>query len=411
MEKYWLYLEPFTFVFSKCDKTLIYNSINYKSRLFNNNSRLSEVFIQLSDFKNLYCIELNENDKYLIEIQNLIQFIRESYSGDIINSSQIKKPVIIPPFLKLQNSVSMIKSGNYRSLSEEIFPLLREVFLYVGGNSPCSNLNDIQVFKQFDYCINENTNYLPFPEFHKLDRLFKQSQLHFINIVGGNVFSYPFLYSLLSLLSQFSFMKRIYSTYLDIPENIDLYPHLKTPKFILKILVDFPVDYKIINRTVKYLDSENFYTDFLFAIKSLDEYEESLSIINMHNIKSYEIKPVYTGRNIDFFINHVYLSEKDIIKCKINRKGIYLNQVLNNVYFGKLRILPSGQVFSDFNKQSIGDIDAPLIEMLYNEMGRSISWLNTRDQEPCNKCVYQWLCPPPSGYEQAIGKNNLCSVI
>lgn len=411
MKKYYLYLEPFTFIFSKCDKTLIYNSINYKSRLFNNNGRLGEVFIQLRDFKNMYCIELQENNKNLIEIQNLIHFIRESYSGDIISSSKISKPVIIPPLLKLQKSESMIKSGNYRSLSEEIFPLLREVSLYVGGNSPCSNLNDIQVFKQFDYCINTNSNYLPFPEIPKLNRLLMESQLHFINILGGNVFSYPFLDNLLNKLSQFSFMKRIYSTYLDIPENLDLYPHLKTPKFILKILVDFPVDYKIINRTIEYLDSENFYAEFLFAIKSLDEYEESLSIIKMHNIKSYEIKPVYTGRNIDFFINHVYLSEKDILKCKINRKGIYLNQVLNKVYFGKLRILPNGQVFSDFNNQSIGDIDISLIKMLYHEMGRRISWLNTRDQEPCNKCVYQWLCPPPSGYEQVIGKNNLCNVI
>lgn len=33
-----------------------------------------------------------------------------------------------------------------------------------------------------------------------------------------------------------------------------------------------------------------------------------------------------------------------------------------------------------------------------------------RVQNPCNACIYQWLCPSPSNYELAIGKPNLCHV-
>jgi pseudo-rSAM protein len=67
-------------------------------------------------------------------------------------------------------------------------------------------------------------------------------------------------------------------------------------------------------------------------------------------------------------------------------------------------------VYSDLNKQSIGDINTPLIDMLFYEMSKKLSWFNIRDQEPCNNCIYQWLCPPLSGYEQVMAKINLCKI-
>ena len=37
------------------------------------------------------------------------------------------------------------------------------------------------------------------------------------------------------------------------------------------------------------------------------------------------------------------------------------------------------------------------------------NWQKIRAVEsPCNDCIYNLLCPPLSGYESVIGKNNLC---
>lgn len=56
----------------------------------------------------------------------------------------------------------------------------------------------------------------------------------------------------------------------------------------------------------------------------------------------------------------------------------------------------------------------PLPKMVYQRMipiwEEGKSWFNIRNQPPCNSCIYQWLCPPPSNYEIAIGRPNLCHV-
>lgn len=40
-----------------------------------------------------------------------------------------------------------------------------------------------------------------------------------------------------------------------------------------------------------------------------------------------------------------------------------------------------------------------------------INWRKTRLQlSPCDKCIYCFICPPPSNYEIVVGKNNLCNL-
>lgn len=43
-------------------------------------------------------------------------------------------------------------------------------------------------------------------------------------------------------------------------------------------------------------------------------------------------------------------------------------------------------------------------------MDINTAWRRIREEEPCNLCLYQYLCPSPSNYEAVIGKTNLCHV-
>ena len=83
-----------------------------------------------------------------------------------------------------------------------------------------------------------------------------------------------------------------------------------------------------------------------------------------------------------------------------------------NIYdFGKINIMPNGDVYANLNHPILGNIYTDsLYEIVHKEVEEGKSWLRIRNEAPCNDCVYQWLCPPPSNYEIAIGRSNLCHV-
>lgn len=410
MEKYLCYLEPYTFCFAKKKDILIYNCISSSTKLFENVERLNNLITGNKDFNLVYSIELTEEDLVSPEIIEFIEFIRESFSGDIIDTSRMGRPIVFPPNLKFQSSVQRLKQGSFRELSDEIYQLLDEISIYIGGCNPNSLLINIDVIKQFDYCFKTNGKYLEINGIRRMIHSLINCNLKNINIIGGNVFTYPDLEILLKELNVFSFTKTIYSTYKDSIVKNNLFQYFSNPNYILKILIDFPADRLLLERNINALLQNSCSLEYLFAIKSIDEFEETKSIIATLNLRKVEIRPVFTGDNFDFFEEYVFLSQKDLLESKMTKKDIFINQSLNTNYFGKLKIMPSGKVYTDFNRPHIGRIDTPLLDLLYLEMSKTISWLRIRDQKPCTDCVFQWFCPSPSGYEQVIRRPNLCKI-
>ncbi|MCY6345015.1 hypothetical protein [Bacteroides hominis] len=134
-------------------------------------------------------------------------------------------------------------------------------------------------------------------------------------------------------------------------------------------------------------------------------------MIIQYHLENYRMIPIYTGDNLAFFENNIYLSEEELLNINLSKREIFAHQVINTNYFGVLTISPDGKVYSgDMNEPAIGTIDESLYTIVYREMTEGHSWLRIRDQKPCCDCIYQWLCPSPSNYELAIGKPNLCHV-
>ena len=89
----------------------------------------------------------------------------------------------------------------------------------------------------------------------------------------------------------------------------------------------------------------------------------------------------------------------------------FARQAMNIYDFGKINIMPNGDAYANLNHPLLGNIYVNNIhEILHKEVEEGKSWFNIRNQPPCNSCIYQWLCPPPSNYEIAIGRPNLCHV-
>lgn len=92
-------------------------------------------------------------------------------------------------------------------------------------------------------------------------------------------------------------------------------------------------------------------------------------------------------------------------------RDIFTHHAINSLYFGKLSIASDGSVYSNMLSPSLGNISSHnIVEIICEEIKNKYSWFNVRNRKPCNNCVFQWLCPPPSDYEIQIGKSNLCHV-
>lgn len=99
------------------------------------------------------------------------------------------------------------------------------------------------------------------------------------------------------------------------------------------------------------------------------------------------------------------------IYANINKKYL-ANQAINTYDFGKINIMSNGDVFANMNFLPIGNIYKDSVyDIVCKELNEGESWFRVRDKEPCNRCVFQWLCPSPSDYEIAIGLTNLCHVM
>lgn len=103
---------------------------------------------------------------------------------------------------------------------------------------------------------------------------------------------------------------------------------------------------------------------------------------------------------------------EDILAVPIDRKTIFRHKVLNDNFFGKLTVFPSGEVFANVNCPALGNIqESSLKELVYKELTEQDVWLRVRSKEkPCKQCINKDLCPSISNYELVIGKNNLCNI-
>lgn len=104
-----------------------------------------------------------------------------------------------------------------------------------------------------------------------------------------------------------------------------------------------------------------------------------------------------------FLAENVLLSEEEILSSNRSKRKIHLHQLLNINYWGQLTVMPDGQVYSDVNKSPLGSLDDSPVEIIANELTQNHAWRRIRELGKCAGCLYQWLCPSPSAFEQLSG--------
>ena len=376
---YWFSIEPYVFIgfTNKC--ILLYNTIDGYT-IESDQKEVIELLRELLKEENCG-VTLLTNERYKQKnINDFIVELRKNYMGDIIDVALSKgKPVQLLPFYNFPDKSGVYKKHNFSSL-KNIMENLFEISVHVNATT---NLTELISFLQS----------IP--------------GTPIFNIIG-NIKEVKMYEKFLSYFDKRPSPKNIVCSYKDVFKLQPTYEN----NFAYRVSVRFPIDdMQQLYRSIQILLVQTFPIEYIFDITSDEDYLHTEQIIEQFKIEKYRLNPVFTGNNLVFFEKNVFLTKEDILSTTMTIKDFFTRQSINLYDFGKINIMPNGDTYANLNHPVLGNIYSNNIyEILHKEIEEGKSWLHVRNQAPCNKCVYQWLCPPPSNYEIVIGRPNLCFV-
>jgi len=410
MKEYWFYLESEIFVFKKKSKILLYNSLSHKMMCVYPSIEVVRLIDKLTDPNELYVVAISSKDLDNKQINSFIHNVRQSYFGDLILKSGDIKPVIIPPILKIHKSKSTIYKDPGFNLGKDILLNINELIIYINGKCSencefCKKMNH-----QFDFCT-KNSDELCMKDIEKILNVALNSYCAKLIITGGNIFKHTAFFDLFEMIKQKQQSMEVEFGIHYLNLEMEKYNYIVNSVVNLSVYITFPTDKSKLMKFFQYANSTLDRVTFNFVVK-----EESELILVQNLIEKYQIedktviKPFYDGKNNRFFGNCVFYDENDIQNSFPSKQELFAKQSFNTYDFGRLIVRSNGDIQANANHPVIGNISENIADIIYKEFTEGKSWFRTRDQAPCNDCVYQWLCPSPSNYEIAIGKPNLCHV-
>jgi pseudo-rSAM protein len=376
---HWFTIEPYVFIcISNKKKALLYNTLDGVT-FESDKEAVIELLQEILQEDNCGVVFLTNERFKQKDIKDFIRNIRKTYMGDIINVALSNgKPVQLVPYCNYPDKYDIYKLHNYSPL-KNVLENLSEISIHVNSTTNLTKLIP------FVLSIPEGITF---------------------NIIGdiGEVAKFT---ELLSCLNQRSSPKNILCSYENI---IAIQPNFEN-NFSYIINIRFPIDIQKWKNAIQILLNQTFSVEYVFDVTSNSDTFQAEKFIEQYKIEKYRFNPVYIGNNIDFFEENVFLSKKDILSTSLTIKDFFSRKAMNIYDFGKINIMPNGNAYANLNHSILGNIDNDNIyEIVYKELKDGKSWFRIRNQSPCNDCIYQWLCPPPSNYEIEIGRPNLCHV-
>ncbi len=409
MENYthWFYLESYTFLFYSKNQYVIYNTLNstyIDCSLYG--KTINTVLSILHNTNKTYCVGIYEYQLRDSQFTEFIKKIRNTFSGDIIKNIRGIPPFISKPILRILHHPNNPKTKEYNLLGENALFHLHEVTFYLENQGFDLNPMYKDCYKQFLYPTYTEKQKLSHAKYLEIIEQLSICQIDKINIIPATIEKKELFSYLLSLSRQYSIKTQIILPYKKYNKE-DLKQLLTNPQFSIMIMVHLPVDYEELN---SYINLFNEYNITWSLIASNKNDVIFLSKNNLGKFTNVDYIPWYTGDNMDFFKEYIYNDFKDIIEQKNTKQHIFRKQILNDNLFGKLTILPTGEVYSNVNFPTIGNIqDQKLSEIVYSEIENYFKpWFFTRDYVSCKNCVNKYLCPSISNYEIVANEYNMC---
>ena len=409
MENYthWFYLESYTFLFYSKNQYVIYNTLNstyIDCSLYG--KTINTVLSILHNTNKTYCVGIYEYQLRDSQFTEFIKKIRNTFSGDIIKNIRGIPPFISKPILRILHHPNNPKTKEYNLLGENALFHLHEVTFYLENQGFDLNPMYKDCYKQFLYPTYTEKQKLSHAKYLEIIEQLSICQIDKINIIPATIEKKELFSYLLSLSRQYSIKTQIILPYKKYNKE-DLKQLLINPQFSIMIMVHLPVDYEELNSCINLFNEYNITWSLIASNKNDVIF---LSKNNLGKFTNVDYIPWYTGDNMDFFKEYIYNDFKDIIEQKNTKQHIFRKQILNDNLFGKLTIFPTGEVYSNVNFPTIGNIqDQKLSEIVYSEIENYFKpWFFTRDYVSCKNCVNKYLCPSISNYEIVANEYNMC---
>ena len=413
MKIFYLYVEPYTFLRTESNMVLIYNTLSQEGYMCKSSDKLKKIIDDLLSINNKYCIEISELQMEDNIVSGFITLLRKTFSGDLIDKKYCnKKPFSLLPVLKLKMPTEVLKEYGV-FIEDNALSNFQQLTLYLNGNcnSTCSYCET--AYKQF-VCCTKNNNEFTKSDIIKIANDIVKHKVKIINIVGGNLLIYPYLKTILEKTNVIQTKVNVYFHYTNFKGKSESLENLRNfdnaDKITYKIYLDSYAKDEIIKYIIHVLKNMNLNFELVFIVENENDYINADKFCELNNISVWDIKPLFTNDNYEFFEENVFLTEKEILQTKLQKSEVFANQILNTFDFGKLTVLSDKSVYSNVNNDKIGLYNSDLTSLIYKEFLNGNSWFKFRNNEICNNCVLKLLCPSPSNYELAIGKPNLCHV-
>ncbi|MBP5345052.1 MAG: TIGR04150 pseudo-rSAM protein [Bacteroidales bacterium] len=402
-KKYWFYLEPHIYVKFQEKEVFLYNTQS-GSELKTLDKDCIKLIQGIYEEEALGCIEIAEKDCSQTSILEFLQQIKRRQMGKIVDVNSVdKKPVVLLPIMSLNRDVEKIKKKKEPDLElvQDYATYLLDVNIKLNDDCPqrCKSCNDY--YKQFRCCSRKGDGIMEEETLTKILNQLNYYTTKNINFIGGNIYQYDNL----DIIQRFVWRKskelHFYTNYLNYIKN----EFVDSQK--LHILIPFPFDTDRVTEIVA--QTRGLSVTYHLIFDNEEQYRELAECLSENGVEDYIIHPFYNGKNKPFFEENVFLSKEDILGRTISKREIFRNTKLNANYFGSLYFMPDGTIKAHPDRAVIGDIHkGRIVDAIHNEMMKNTAWREVREGNPCSSCAYQYLCPPISNYEHAIGQINLC---
>lgn len=407
MEKnknYWFFLESHIYVSIKSNAMLLYDTHTGKN-LYVESAVAIQLVNKIYEDENLGCIELTQSDLLIPETHDFVDNIVMNSMGNLLDQFDNPiKPVILLPILSLNLDVEKFtdKESLDLFLARDISKYLLDVNIILNNSCQRQCRHCHNYCQQFFCCSKgESPENLSQGSLVNLLRQISYFPVRTINVTGGDIYQYQNLEVFNIPAGDGKKVFNFYVHYLNYQEN----PYIDHQN--IHLILNTPVNMDKLRKVC--LLTQDKEVKYHLIMENEEQYRELEQAMTELGIEDFEIHPYYNGQNIQFFEENVYLSMEDIVATRISMREIFRNQKLNANSFGSLYILPNGDIKANLNEKTIGHLDKDrIIDVINNEMMQNTAWRKVRSSEPCNSCVYQYLCPPLSNYERAISRQNLC---
>lgn len=375
---YWFFIEPYVFIGITNKSVLLYNTLDGES-IESDKIEIIELLQEIIRESNCGVVLLTHAMYKNSIINSFIYKIRNMYMGDIINTQlSLGKPVQIRPYLNHLNEQR--DSRNKKSYT-----------------------NEDQSYSIYEITIHiDKTISTP-----KLISFLKLANKISIFNIKWNITCESHFSSLMEFLNEQILINKFIYSYMNISSMQIFYEN----NFLHILSIGFPIEINKLEEAFILLIKNKARFECVFEVSSINNINQAELLIEKFKIEKYHLLPIYTGDNLSFLENNVFLTKNNILSSSLSIKDFFIHQSINIFDFGKINIMPNGDVYANIRHPVLGNVyKNSIYDLVYKEINEGKSWFNIRNQPPCTECVYQWLCPSPSDLEIAIGRPNLCHV-